>query len=139
MSIFLINNKNLYAFYLAGSYGLNSDPNITKQVFLSTKSDEYTDSEYYHQYDLFRQKINNGTITIQDVIYYVNAHVKDGEKAFRYFLNNIIFGIFQIFSAMLVFNIRKPHHNWKKDVGTMIMVCDNKLILSLKVLEMFPV
>ncbi len=118
LCLYYINNPITYSLFLIN----------LKQI---VKEDDYdhfneTDKELINlvsNITLFEEKLNNKEVTSKQVYSYSVYHSKNGgSKSYRLFINNLIFGFFQMLASIFAFNVRRPHHNWKKDMIVLIIV-----------------
>ncbi len=71
----------------------------------------------------FLQLINNDGLNSTVLLYYSFYNTKNGgTKSLRLFINNIVFGVFQILASIFSFNARRPRYDWKLDNIVFILV-----------------
>lgn len=97
------------------------------QQFNITKRSNTTNTtaliESVNNYTYFLEIWKSGEATQEEVFYYAEVQCPSaGVNSMRLFVNNLIFGFFQILASIFAFNVRRPHHNWKKDMVVLIIV-----------------
>jgi len=125
-------NHVQYAHELCKMKGFNNERECLDEYasrFIEGVENYITDNENFENSTIFINDFNNNSTNCTNIYLYTYTNfIRDKESAVRLFYNGILFGMFLMISTILAFNIKRAHHDWKKDMLVYILV--NSLIIN---------
>jgi hypothetical protein len=118
-----MNNPNVYANHINE---LNGIEDIETETYSALDTKGITNQTLYgiiSSPTVFKHALSMNKLGSKEIylyVYYNQSH--DSAKAYRFFTNYLIFGLFQMISAIFAFNIRYTKYDWNKDMTGLFYV-----------------
>jgi hypothetical protein len=125
LTFYYMSNPNIYTRFLLDYYNIEDEMMVyyEKDEIIKIIEANSEIKELVSKPEKFMDSLAKEDLQYIDFYYYVYYNMeKSTQKINRFFINSLIFALFEIIAAIFAFQIRQPEYDWDKDMSRLVYV-----------------